>query len=232
MFVFSLFINKIANIAQYKSMAWGIVVILIETVLTIVFYPIKINVKAHASLDRKSLQLNLSVLKIPIVRLRGNLTKEPYLQINGKKAKIKDNSISVDAVKGAIDYAREQKLLKYFNIIALLALDDAKNSAILCAIVALLPLGISVYGFVLSPETFKVLLKLSEEENYKANVIVGWLSPLNQATFQRHNFGYDMLPTLGQSTICFLILFATSFVISARLIRRYSFKFTGTEGEA
>ena len=146
MFVFALFINKIANIAQYKSMAWGIVVILIETVLTIVLYPIKINVKAHASLDRKSLQLNLSVLKIPIVRLRGNLAKEPYLQINGKKAKIKDNSISVDAVKGAIDYAREQKLLKYFNIIALFALDDAKNSAILCAILALLPLGISVYG--------------------------------------------------------------------------------------
>lgn len=143
---FALFINKIANVAQYKSMAWGIVVILIETVLTIVFYPIKINVKAHASLDRKSLQLNLSVLKIPILRLRGNLAKEPYLQINGKKAKIKDNSISVDAVKGAIDYAREQKLLKYFKIIALFALDDAKNSAILCAILALLPLGISVYG--------------------------------------------------------------------------------------
>ena len=145
-YFFALFINKIANIAQYKSMALCIVVFLIEAVLTIVFYPIKINVKAHASLDRKSLQLNLSVLKIPIVRLRGNLAKEPYLQINGKKAKIKDNSISVDAVKGAIDYAREQKLLKYFNIIALFALDDAKNSAILCAILAMLPLGISVYG--------------------------------------------------------------------------------------
>lgn len=126
-------------------MAWGIVVILIEAVLMLVLFPIKINVKAHASLDRKSLQLNLSVLKIPIVRLRGNLAKEPYLQINGKKAKIKDNSISIDAVKGAIDYVREQKLLKYFNIIALLALDDAKNSAILCAILALLPLGINVY---------------------------------------------------------------------------------------
>lgn len=146
MSVFALFINKIANIAQYKSMAWGIVVILIEAVLTIVLYPIKINVKAHASLDRKSLQVNLSVLKIPIVRLRGNLVKEPYLQINGKKAKKKDNSISVDAVKGAIDYAKEQKLLKYSNIIALFALDDAKNSAILCAILALLPLGIRVYG--------------------------------------------------------------------------------------
>ncbi len=142
---FVIFINKIICIAQYIRMAWGIVVILIEAVLMLVLFPIKINVKAHASLDRKSLQLNLSVLKIPIVRLRGNLAKEPYLQINGKKAKIKDNAISVDAVKGAIDYAREQKLLKYFNIIALFALDDAKNSAILCAILALLPLGISVY---------------------------------------------------------------------------------------
>ncbi len=142
---FVIFINKIICIAQYIRMAWGIVVILIEAVLMLVLFPIKINVKAHASLDRKSLQLNLSVLKIPIVRLRGNLAKEPYLQINGKKAKIKDNAISVDAVKGAIDYAREQKLLKYYNIIALFALDDAKNSAILCAILALLPLGISVY---------------------------------------------------------------------------------------
>lgn len=127
-------------------MAWGIVVILIEAVILIVLFPIKINVKAHASLDRKSLQLNLSVFKIPIVRLRGNLAKKPYLQINGKKAKIKDNSISVDAVKGAIDYAREQKLLKYSNVIALFALDDAKSSAILCAILTLLSLGISVYG--------------------------------------------------------------------------------------
>lgn len=126
-------------------MAWGIAVIFVEFVLMIVLFPIKINVKAHASLDRKALQLNLSVLKIPIVRLRGNLSKEPYLQINGKKAKKKDDAISVSALKNAIEYAKNQKLLKYSNIIALFASDDAKNSAIACAAMQMLPLGIKMF---------------------------------------------------------------------------------------
>lgn len=126
-------------------MAWGIAVIFLEFVLMIVLFPFKINVKAHASLDRKSLQLDLSVLKIPIVRLRGNLSKEPYLQINGKKPKKKDNAISVSALKRAIDYANEEKLLKYSRIIALFALDDAKNSAIACAVMQMLPLGIKIF---------------------------------------------------------------------------------------
>ncbi|MBR1865701.1 MAG: hypothetical protein IJ801_04265 [Lachnospiraceae bacterium] len=88
----------------------------------------------------------------------------------------------------------------------------------------------SLYGFLLAPDTFKTILKLSEAESYKANVIVGWLSPLNQATFQRHNFGYDLLPTLGQTVGSFLILIAGCFCLALRLIRNYSFLFTGTEG--
>lgn len=91
--------------------------------------------------------------------------------------------------------------------------------------------GFSIYGFLLSPDTFKILLDLSDEEVYKANALVGWLSPLNQATFQRHNFGYDMLPTLGQTTGIFLVLIAGCFLSALRLIRKYSFTFTGTEGE-
>lgn len=126
-------------------MAWGIAVIFVEFVLMIVLFPVKINVKAHASLDRKALQLNLSVLKIPIVRLRGNLSKEPYLQINGKKAKKKDKTIPISALKNAISYAKNQKLLKYSSVVALFALDDAKNSAIACAAMQMLPLGIKMF---------------------------------------------------------------------------------------
>ena len=40
------------------------------------------------------------------------------------------------------------------------------------------------------------MLQLPDELMYKANVAVGWLSPLNQATYQMHNFGYDLLPRL------------------------------------
>lgn len=89
----------------------------------------------------------------------------------------------------------------------------------------------SVYGFLLSPDIFKVIFHLEENETYKANVIVGWLSPLNQAAFERHNFGYDLLPTVAQSVILFLILLMICLGFAHRSIREYSFVFTGTEGE-
>lgn len=92
--------------------------------------------------------------------------------------------------------------------------------------------GVSIYGFLLSPDVFKLLLRLEDYEAYKANVFVGWLSPLNQATFGRHNFGYDLLPTLGQSGLIFLGLIAVCFGFALWLIRNYQFVFTGTEGEA
>lgn len=57
--------------------------------------------------------------------------------------------------------------------------------------------GFSLFGFLLSPDTIKTMLKLSEQEGYVANIIVGWVSPLNHATFHMHNFGYDNLPRNG-----------------------------------
>lgn len=89
----------------------------------------------------------------------------------------------------------------------------------------------SLYGFLLSPDIFTTLFKLSDEQKYKANVAVGWLSPLNQATYQMHNFGYDMLPRLWQTYVIFAALILLCFAASIRAVRTYSFTFTGTEGE-
>lgn len=91
-------------------------------------------------------------------------------------------------------------------------------------------LGFSLFGFLLSPNTFKTVLQLSESQEYIANVIVGWLSPLNQATFHLHNFGYDLLPRLRQTYLIFTMLILLCFVISWKIVRTYSFTFTGTEG--
>lgn len=91
-------------------------------------------------------------------------------------------------------------------------------------------LGFSLFGFLLSPDTFKTVLQLSESQEYIANVIVGWLSPLNQATFHLHNFGYDLLPRLWQTYLIFTMLILLCFVISWKIVRTYSFTFTGTEG--
>lgn len=88
----------------------------------------------------------------------------------------------------------------------------------------------TLFGFLLSPDTVKTLLQLSEHEAYIANIFVGWLSPLNHATFHMHNFGFDNLPRLSDTFCIFILLIFLCFGISRKLIKTYSFPFTGTEG--
>lgn len=86
----------------------------------------------------------------------------------------------------------------------------------------------SLYGFLLSPETIKVIFKLPDQLMYKANVAVGWLSPLNHATYHMHNFGYSLLPRLWQTYVLFGIFIIILFFLLLRAIRNYSFNFCGT----
>lgn len=88
----------------------------------------------------------------------------------------------------------------------------------------------SVYGFLLNPETIKAIFQLPDELMYQANVAVGWLSPLNHATYHMHNFGYDLLPRMWQTYAIFGILIVLCYILSIRAIRKYNFNFVGTEG--
>ena len=88
----------------------------------------------------------------------------------------------------------------------------------------------SLFGFLLNPQLFKTIFRLPDELMYKANVAVGWLSPLNQATYHMHNFGYDLLPRLWTTYVIFGVLIVLCFVFALRAIRKYNFNFTGTEG--
>jgi len=88
----------------------------------------------------------------------------------------------------------------------------------------------SLFGFLLNPQLFKTVFQLPDALMYKANVAVGWLSPLNQATYHMHNFGYDLLPRLWTTYVIFGALIVLCFVLALRAIRKYNFNFTGTEG--
>jgi hypothetical protein len=87
----------------------------------------------------------------------------------------------------------------------------------------------SLYGFLLNPELFKALFHLPDELMYQANVAVGWLSPLNHATYHMHNFGYDLLPRLWTTYLIFGGLIAFCFFAAEREMRKYKFNFSGTE---
>ena len=92
-------------------------------------------------------------------------------------------------------------------------------------------ISFSCYGLLLNPDNIKKVLHLPDQLSYKARVREGWISPLNQATFYMHNFGYDKLPTLGQTVAIGLALLAVLLILTICAIRRYAFSFSGTEGK-
>ena len=87
----------------------------------------------------------------------------------------------------------------------------------------------SVFGFLMNPQTIEKLISFSKAELNGANILFGWISPLNHATYYMHNFGYDNLPRLWQSDLFFAVGGLVLFLLSVRKIRTYNFSFTGTQ---
>ena len=92
-----------------------------------------------------------------------------------------------------------------------------------------LGIAFSGFGLFLNPDIISEWFHLSVYQSRTANILFGWLSPLNHATYYMHNFGYDNLPRLNTSYMLFaaaaLVLFALAFWRS----KHYAFCFTGTE---
>ncbi len=119
-------------------------------------------------------------------------------------------------------------MLLYALLMAFLMLTFNIRKGQLAGVVSVF--AFSLYGFLLNPELFKTIFQLPDELMYKANVAVGWLSPLNQATYHMHNFGYDLLPRLWQTYVIFGVLILLSFFWALQSVRKYNFNFGGTEG--
>lgn len=86
----------------------------------------------------------------------------------------------------------------------------------------------SLYGFLLDPDVLGNLLGLEKHELYRVRSIVGWISPLNHAVYQMHDFGYDNLPTIAQSMGCFALFILPCILLSVHTLKRYSFSFLGS----
>lgn len=89
-------------------------------------------------------------------------------------------------------------------------------------------LSYSLLGFLLDPDTLASILRKEEYEMFRMKRIAGWISPLNHATYGMHDFGYDVLPSVGQSCLIFLLLLAVMLLFSFRTLKQYNFSsFTG-----
>ena len=86
----------------------------------------------------------------------------------------------------------------------------------------------SVYGFLLDPKVLAVIFHKEDYEMYQMNVLVSWISPLNQAVYGKHNFGYDaLLPTIWQYCLFFLFFLVLLAFLALFKMRKYQFEFLG-----
>ncbi|MDO5422344.1 MAG: hypothetical protein Q4F41_01295 [Eubacteriales bacterium] len=92
----------------------------------------------------------------------------------------------------------------------------------------LLAVGYSLYGFLLDPEVLGKILGMEDYEMYRIRSLVGWISPLNHAVYGMHDFGYDNLPSIGQSLGVFAVFLALCVLLSWRALRKYNFTFLGS----
>lgn len=86
----------------------------------------------------------------------------------------------------------------------------------------------SVFGIMMNPDMISNLFGISIERMRIANIISGWISPLNHATYYMHSFGYDNLPKLWQSYLFFFVVSVLLFAASLIKIKNYPFQFTGS----
>ncbi len=91
-------------------------------------------------------------------------------------------------------------------------------------------ISLNIYGVLLNPVIFQKAFNLTGELEYKANLLCGWLSPLNHATYYMHNFGYDYLPRIWMSVVIFLIMITGLLFGAGRKMKKYNFSFTQIEG--
>ena len=83
----------------------------------------------------------------------------------------------------------------------------------------------SLYGYLVSPETIKLIT--GKDSKLYVNVISAWVSPLQQATYHMHNFGFDFLPRLWQTYLIFGVVIVLLILLSNMAIKKYNFVFTG-----
>ena len=83
-------------------------------------------------------------------------------------------------------------------------------------------------GFLLTPQVLSKILRIPREQGRIANIMFGWISPLNHATYCMHSFGYDNLPKLWVSYVFFAAGSLVFYLLSLWKIRKYPFAFMGT----
>lgn len=115
-------------------------VIAFEILMMLAFLQWKINIRTHFSLKRKVLIVDVKAIGITFLKIKVMINEQINVFINGKNMKYTHGGISQASVKKLVKYVSVNKLVVNMSLLALLG-GDAKNCAIACALLKILPFG-------------------------------------------------------------------------------------------
>lgn len=133
-FFFLSVFHKNHSFAHNTTMALVCVAICIEILLIAFFMPIRFSATAHFSLSNDIVKAQIKLANISLVRVKVCLRDGLQVQINGKEIKTVKGSISVDVARKIAVFAIGNNIFKAKELIAYVGARDAKNAAILAAI--------------------------------------------------------------------------------------------------
>lgn len=121
-------------------MAIAVVLICAQVLLIALIFPVKLSCTTHFSLASEAVNAQFKFAGISIARIKVCVREGLKVQINGKTLKNLDNGISVTQMGKIARFLLENEIVDVNGLIAYVGANDAKNGAILCAIVQMLPI--------------------------------------------------------------------------------------------
>ncbi len=107
--------------------------VVVQVLVTMLFYPLRIGANGHISLARDKIDLNVTVLGLPVTKLRIKRERGLFsLQITGKQLK-SGKKLSLNKLRNIAEQYKIEGLRMRGNILALVGTQDAKTTAMLCA---------------------------------------------------------------------------------------------------
>lgn len=115
-----------------------IVALCIEAVLVFLVFPIKLTCKAHFSLGSEIAVVQFKFAGISVVRIKACVQNGLKVQINGKTVQKRRKKPSAMSIGKIVRFLLENDIVKAGDLIAYVGNSDAKNGAMMCALLQML----------------------------------------------------------------------------------------------
>ena len=130
---FSALSHKNISYAQNNAMTIALIAVCVEIVLIALLFPIKLTATAHFSLANSSVNVQIKLARVSIVRICVKLSDGLNVKINGKT--VKSQGISPQVPGKLFAFIVQNRILSANDLIAYVGAKDAKSGAILNALV-------------------------------------------------------------------------------------------------